>query len=66
MKRKMDRKKKLGEDMYRSAASTLKPRLKKKLLEKTSWYKGRRGESADDESDDDDTKGMLRRCKGGE
>ena len=61
MTRKVDRKKKFGEDMYRSAASTLKPRLKKKLLEKTSWYKDRRRESDDDESDDGERKFMLKR-----
>jgi hypothetical protein len=65
MKRKMDRKHKLGEEMYRSAASTLKPRLKKKLLEKTSWYKDKRREGDDIGNDDDDRSDMMRKCMGG-
>ena len=38
--------------MYRSAASMMKTRVRKKLLEKTSWYKDRRkSQDGDDEVD---------------
>ena len=46
-KRKMERKARNGEPMYRSASSTLTTRLKKKLTEKTSWFRDRK-RSGDD------------------
>ena len=39
---KVEKRKTMGEDFYRSAASTLKSRVKKKLTAKTSWYKKRK------------------------
>ena len=59
--RKIARKKKRGEDLYRSAAKTLKPRLKKKLLEKTTWYKDRKR----DDEEYDGKKSQKMGCKGG-
>ena len=60
--RKIVRKKRKGDDFYRSAAMTLKPRLKKKLLERTNWYKDRK-------KDEDEEKGRQsdgrHGCKGG-
>jgi hypothetical protein len=41
-KRKISRRIKEGKPFYRSAASTLKQRCKKKLLEKVTWYKNKR------------------------
>ena len=38
-------------DVHRSAESTLKPRLKKKLLEKTSWYKDKKKDDYDEADD---------------
>ena len=42
-KRKIARRIQEGTPFYRSAASTLKQRCKKKLLEKVNWYKKERG-----------------------
>ena len=50
--RKLMRRKDTG--MYRSARSTLYTRCKKKLLEKTSWYKKKR------KRDDMEELGMVR------
>ena len=38
-KRKIKRRKDDGQEFYRNAKSTLATRCRKKLLEKTSWYK---------------------------
>ena len=38
-KNKVKNRKKNGQPLYRNAKSTLKGRIKKKLVEKTSWYK---------------------------
>ena len=46
-KRKIKRRKDDGQEFYRNAKSTLATRCRKKLLEKTSWYK----EKAEKESE---------------
>jgi hypothetical protein len=51
-KRKMARKQKTGESVYRSATSTMRTRVRKKLTKKTSWYKDRR-RSQDGDDDED-------------
>ena len=40
--RKIERRKKEGTPFYRSARSTLRQRCKKKIMEKTTWYKTKR------------------------
>ena len=42
LKRKEERRKKEGKGFHRKAATTLAGRVKKKLLQKTRWYKGRK------------------------
>ena len=37
--RKVENRRKAGMNFYRTAKETLKPRIKKKLLQKTTWYK---------------------------
>ena len=63
-KRKVERKTKSGESMYRSAASTMGVRVRKKLLEKTSWYKDRR-KSVNEDEDDRSVKDKLKKSKEG-
>ena len=54
--RRHQRRKKEGQDFYRSSASTLKGRMKKKLTDKVTWYKPREG----DEEEDEGKKGETR------
>ena len=42
---KCDRREKAGETFYRKAGKTLNKRVRKKLLEKTSWFKSRKKEA---------------------
>ena len=58
-KRKILRRKTTG--MYRSAKSTLNLRCRKKLLEKTSWYKAKRKREEDDFGLEDDRRGKKLR-----
>ena len=46
MRNKILRRKKSGEKFYRTAKSSLKRRVKKKLTEKTNWYKKGKNEEA--------------------
>ena len=56
-KRKVERKKRTGEEMFRSAASTLKPRLKRT---------GKKDRKRDDgDADEDDKKDGMRKCREG-
>ena len=48
-KNKCERRKKEGRGFYRSAQQTLVKRVKKKLLEKTSWFKGKKKEEGEQE-----------------
>ena len=58
--RKIERRKKEKTPFYRSAKSTLKQRCKKKILEKTTWYKNKRKRE-----DDGDPHESKRHCDGG-
>ena len=40
-KRKIERRRELGQDFYRGAASTLKQRIRKKLIDPVNWYKNK-------------------------
>ena len=51
--------------MYRSAASTMGLRVRKKLLQKISWYKDRKNSMEDDSVDDRVIKDELRKNKNG-
>ena len=46
MRTKVLRRKKAGEKFYRTARSTLKRRVKKKLTAKTNWFKKKRQEDS--------------------
>ena len=47
--RRHERRKKEGIGFYRSAASTLQGRIRKKLVDKTTWYQPRREDEEEDE-----------------
>ena len=64
-KRKVSRRTCSGGSMYRSAASTMGVRVRKKLLQKTSWYKDRKNSMEDDSVDDRVIKDELRKNKNG-
>ena len=57
-KRKILRREKEGTPFYRSAKSTLRIRCKKKIMEKTTWYKSKRKRE-----DDVDPHTAKRKCK---
>ena len=46
--RKIKRRKEEGLDFYRSAKSTLAGRCRRKLLEKTTWYKTKRDDDEEE------------------
>ena len=39
---KCERRRKAGDDFYRKAGKTLSTRFRKKLMEKKSWFKGKK------------------------
>ena len=55
--RKIERRKKEGTPFYRSARSTLRQRCKKKIMEKTTWYKTKRKRE-----DDGDPQAAKKHC----
>ena len=66
-KRKIQRRIKEGKPSYRSAKSTIGIRTKKKLLERSTWYRKRKREEEDQEErsePDDEDAPPRKRCKG--
>ena len=61
--RKRERRQKLGQDFYRGAASTLKQRMRKKLLDPVNWYKTRREDPKTEEDDEEEKGPQSRRRK---
>ena len=63
-KRKIQRREREMQGFYRHGRATLKSRNKKKLLEKTSWYKQKRKRDDDDEDDEMSLPTRKMRCTG--
>jgi hypothetical protein len=63
-KNKIKRRAKEGKGFYRTAKSTLKTRVKKKLLEKETWYKQPKRKHQEDDSDLEEEEERKQQGKG--
>jgi hypothetical protein len=65
-RRKVQRREREGRGFYRHARNTLKQRNKKKLLEKTTWFREKRKRDEDDDEETDEMQMPMKKRKSGE
>ena len=59
-KRRAKRRQEDGEELYRSAASSLQTRTRRKLTDKEDWYKGKNRKRKRDEFDKEERRGKRK------